>query len=68
MGTGSRGGMKLPGKTLQPEGRKYKMQPREPALSEKGRTRNSSLVFANPAARWGSSGEKGCQDQILMMV
>lgn len=29
MGTGSRGGVKLPRKMLHPEGRKYKMQPRE---------------------------------------
>lgn len=51
MGTGSRGGVKLPGKMLQPEGRKYKMQARESALSEKDRTRNAPLVFPNTAAR-----------------
>lgn len=68
MGTGSRGGGKLPRKILPPEGRNEKMQPRESAPSEKGsRRRNSPPGSPNAAARWWCSGEKGYRDRSHLL-
>lgn len=68
MGTGSRGGVKIPRKTIHPDGRKYKMQPREFVPREKDSTsRNSPLVSSNAAARWWCSGEKGYQDRLPLL-